>query len=412
MSNTKKFTYLILAFLVAYFIPLSHFRVQGAIMEAFYMLQEYAHQHVLLCLVPAFFIAGGIAVFVSQASVIKYFGAKAKKILAYSVASVSGSILAVCSCTVLPLFTSIYQRGAGIGPATAFLYSGPAINVLAIILTARVLGLRMGVARAVGAIVFAFVIGIAMAVIFRKDDKERLEGADIQMMETEMPRKLWQDIIYFGLMVAFLVFANWGKPADATGVWAAIYSAKWYIAGASLVLLVPVLWGWFEKDELKSWVGETYNFSLLIMPLLFIGVLIAGFLLGRPGHEGMIPSKYVEAVVGARPEAFFALTGMSDGTLHNFIEVIWPLWTNFFASISAAFMYFATLTEVPILQGLIGSGMGQGPALALLLAGPAVSLPSMLVLRGVLGTKKTVTYIVLVVIMATISGMIYGFIFD
>jgi len=412
MSDAKKFTYMVLVFLAAYFMPLENFRVKSGIMEAFYMLQEYAREHVLLCLVPAFFIAGGIAVFVSQASVIKYFGAEAKKILAYSVASVSGSILAVCSCTVLPLFTGIYQRGAGIGPATAFLYSGPAINVLAIILTARVLGLKMGVARAVGAIVFAFVIGIAMAVIFRKDDQERLEGADIQVMEMEPPRKLWQDVIFFALMIAFLVFANWGRPADSTGIWAAIYGVKWYIAGASLVLLVPVLWGWFERDELKSWVGETYNFSLMILPLLFIGVLIAGFLLGRPGHEAIIPSKYVEAVVGARPEAFFALTGMSAGTMHNFIEMIWPLWTNFFAAISAAFMYFATLTEVPILQSLMGSGMGQGPALALLLAGPAVSLPNMLVIRGVLGTKKTVTYVALVVIMATVSGMIYGLIFD
>jgi len=414
MSNTKKFIYMVLAFLVAYIIPLNNPRVKSAIMEAFYMLQEYARDHVLLCLVPAFFIAGGIAVFVSQASVIKYFGAEARKILAYSVASVSGSILAVCSCTVLPLFTGIYQRGAGIGPATAFLYSGPAINVLAIILTARVLGLKMGVARAVGAIVFAFVIGIAMAVIFRKDDQERLEGADIQTMEMEMPRKLWQDIIYFGLMVIFLVFANWGKPTDAAGIWAAIYSVKWYIAGVSLILLAPVLWGWFEKDELKSWVGETYNFSLLILPLLFIGVLIAGFLLGRPGHEAIIPSKYVEAVVGARPDAFFALTGMAEaeGAGHNMIVVLWPLWTNFFAAISAAFMYFATLTEVPILQSLMGSGMGQGPALALLLAGPAVSLPNMLVIHGVLGTKKTATYVILVVIMATVSGMIYGFLFD
>ncbi len=412
MSDRKKFIYMVLAFVVAYFIPLDAFRVELGIMEAFFMLQEYAREHVLLCLVPAFFIAGGIAIFVSQASVIKYFGAQAKKILAYSVASVSGSILAVCSCTVLPLFTSIYQRGAGIGPATAFLYSGPAINVLAIILTARVLGWQMGLARAVGAIVFAFVIGLAMAGIYHKDEKERLAGPGAEMMEAEMPRKLWQDVIFFALMIVFLVFANWGEPADPTGVWAAIYNVRWYIAGASLILLVPVLLRWFQKDELKSWVEETYNFSLLILPLLFIGVLIAGFLLGRPEHEAIIPSKYVEAVVGARPDSFFALTGIGAGAFHDFVKVVWPVWTSFFASISAAFMYFATLTEVPILESLMGSGMGKGPALALLLAGPAVSLPNMLVIRGVLGTKKTVTYLVLVVIMATICGVTYGLIFD
>jgi uncharacterized membrane protein YraQ (UPF0718 family) len=412
MSDSKKFIYLVVAFLAAYFIPFSHVQVQGAIMEAFFMLQEYAHEHVLLCLVPAFFIAGGIAVFVNQASVIKYFGAEAKKILAYSVASVSGSILAVCSCTVLPLFTGIYQRGAGIGPATAFLYSSPAINVLAIILTARVLGLKMGVARGVGAVLFAFLIGIAMGVIYRKEDKERLQGPGIQMMETEMPRALWQDVIFFALLVAFLVFANWGKPLESAGFWYAVYRVKWEIAFASLILLIPVLIRWFKKDELKSWVREAYNYSLLIMPLLFLGVLAAGFLLGRPGHEGIIPSRYVEAVVGANPDSFFQLAGITSESARRVIATIWPVWTCFFASIAAAFMYFATLTEVPILQGLMGAGMGQGPALALLLAGPAVSLPSMLVIRGILGTKKTVTYIALVVGLSTIAGLLFGAIFD
>jgi len=412
MSGRKKFIYLVLALIVAYFIPLESIRVKSSVMESLFMLQFYAREHVLLCLVPAFFIAGGIAVFVSQASVIKYFGAEANRVLAYGVASVSGSILAVCSCTVLPLFTGIYQRGAGLGPATAFLYSGPAINVLAIILTARVLGPRMGFARAVGSVAFALIIGLLMAAIFGKEDKKRLESPGLEMMKREMPRKLGQDIIYFGLMVSFLVFANWGKPAEPAGLWYAVYQVKWFIAAGSLVLLAPVLWFWFKKDELKDWVREAYNYSLLIMPLLIVGVLAAGFLLGRPGHEGLIPSRYVEAAVGARPEAFFALTGIGQGALHNAIAAVWPVWTNFFASIAAAFMYFATLTEVPILQGLMGAGMGQGPALALLLAGPAVSLPSVLVLRGILGTKKTVAYIALVVILSTLAGLIYGFIFD
>ncbi|HMA66250.1 MAG TPA: permease [Desulfosalsimonadaceae bacterium] len=410
MTERKKFLSLVLVFLFAYWMPFTHPRVQMGILEAFLMLREYAREHVLLCLVPAFFIAGGIAVFISQAAVVKYFGAEAKKILSYGVASVSGTILAVCSCTVLPLFASIYQRGAGIGPAVAFLYSGPAINVLAIILTARVLGLEMGLARAVGAIIFAIVIGLSMAGIYRREEAERQRGP-LQMPEAEMPRRLWQDMVFFALMVIFLVFANWGKPAQNEGFWAAVYAIRFYIAGASLILLLPVIWRWFPKEELKEWVGETYSYALMILPLLFIGVMFAGFFLGRPTHEAVIPSKYVEAIVGDSPAQFFALTGMQQGAAHSMIASIWPVWTCFFASISAAFMYFATLTEVPILQSLMGSGMGKGPALALLLAGPAVSLPNMLVIRGILGTRKTVTYLVIVVAFSTFCGLVYGWLF-
>ncbi len=411
MSQRNKFFLILAVFLFAYIIPFTHDRVAGAIMESFLLLQDYAREHVLLCLIPAFFIAGAIAVFISQAAVVKYFGAEAKKILSYGVASVSGTILAVCSCTVLPLFASIYQRGAGIGPAVAFLYSGPAINVLAIILTARVLGFEMGVARAIGAVIFAIVIGLSMAVIYRKEDKERLAGPQMQMPEEKMPRKLWQDLSFFALLVVFLVFANWGRPQSEAGFWTAVYEIRWYVAGLSLVLLVPVLWRWFKKDELKNWVDETFNYALMIMPLLFIGVMFAGFFLGRPGHEAMIPSKYVEAVVGASPAQFFALTGIQAGAAHDVISAVWPVWTSFFASVAAAFMYFATLTEVPILQGLMGSGMGKGPALALLLAGPAVSLPNMLVIRGVLGTRKTAMYIAIVIVFSTICGVIYGQVF-
>jgi len=411
MTDRKKFFYLVLVFLFAYLVPFTHPRVKLAVLEAFLMLQEYAREHVLLCLVPAFFIAGGIAVFISQAAVVKYFGAEAKKILSYGVASVSGTILAVCSCTVLPLFASIYQRGAGIGPAMAFLYSGPAINVLAIILTARVLGFEMGLARAAGAIIFAIVIGLSMAGIYRKDDQQRLAGPQMQMPQEEMSRRLWQDIIFFALMVIFLVFANWGKPAADGGFWAFVYEIKWVVAGVSLVLLVPVLWRWFQKDELKEWVGETYNYTLMILPLLFIGVMFAGFFLGRPTHEAIIPSRFVEAIVGSHPTQFFALTGMQEGAAHDLIAFIWPVWTCFFASISAAFMYFATLTEVPILQSLMGSGMAKGPALSLLLAGPAVSLPNMLVIRGIIGTGKTVTFLCIVIAFSTVCGLLYGAVF-
>jgi uncharacterized membrane protein YraQ (UPF0718 family) len=316
----------------------------------------------------------------------KYFGAKANKFLSYSVASVSGTILAVCSCTVLPLFSGIYKRGAGLGPAIAFLYSGPAINVLAIILTARILGWQIGLARAIGAVVFSVVIGSLMHLIFLKEERARHANGDLQFGLVTVIRSSWKDIIYFFSMVAVLVFANWGKPIEGnTGVWSLIYSVKWWITGFFLVVLGLTLVNWFKKDELKEWTSASWGFALQILPLLLGGVLISGFLLGRVGHEGIIPSRFVEGLVGGN-----------------------SLRANFFSSVVAAFMYFATLTEVPILQGLIGSGMGKGPALALLLAGPALSLPSMLVLRGVIGAKKTAVYVSLVVVMATISGMIFG----
>jgi uncharacterized membrane protein YraQ (UPF0718 family) len=388
MKEWKKFLYILAAFLACFYLPVESMRFNNAIFEALALVKWYAREHVLLCLVPAFFIAGAISVFVSQASVMKYFGAKANKFLSYSVASVSGTILAVCSCSVLPLFSGIYKRGAGLGPAIAFLYSGPAINVLAIIMTARILGWQLGVARAVGAVLFSVVIGLLMHLIFLKEERTRHANGDLTIGEIKENRPLWKNIIYFISMIAVLVFANWGKPlAGDTGVWSLIYTYKWWITGFFLIVLALSLINWFKKDELKDWTSATLTFALQILPLLLGGVLVSGFLLGRVGHEGIIPSKFVFMLVGGN-----------------------SLWANFFSSIVAAFMYFATLTEVPILQGLIGSGMGKGPALALLLAGPALSLPSMLVIRNIIGTKKTVVYVSLVVIMATICGMIFGFI--
>jgi uncharacterized membrane protein YraQ (UPF0718 family) len=375
----------LLVFLAAYFIPFQLPTVQNAIGEAFALLQEYAREHVLFCLIPAFFIAGAISVFISKTSVIKYFGAQAKKILSYSIASVSGTILAVCSCTVLPLFAGIYTRGAGIGPATAFLYSGPAINVLAIILTAKVLGYKLGLARALGAIVFAVVIGLIMHLLFNKEEEKNREKSNLIEGEEKEAHPLWKTTLYFSVMVAILVFINWGKSSPELKVWYFIYQAKWYIGVVLLAVLTWMIFTWFKKAELKEWTFSTWVFAKQIFPLLFAGVLVAGFLLGRPGHEGVIPSQWVARLVG----------GNSMGA-------------NLFASVAGALMYFATLTEVPILQGLLGAGMGQGPALALLLAGPALSLPNMLVIRSILGTKKTMAYIVLVVVMATITGLIYG----
>jgi uncharacterized membrane protein YraQ (UPF0718 family) len=388
MKEKRIFLIFIIVFLLFYFLPLNSARFSGAVHEALALTKWYAREHVLLCLIPAFFIAGAIANFVSQASVMKYLGAKANRVLAYGVASVSGSVLAVCSCTILPLFAGIYSRGAGLGPASAFLYAGPAINVLAIILTARVLGLEIGTARAIGAVIFSVIIGLIMHFIFRKEERKRTDEMLIAP-EVKAPRRFWQDVIYFSLMVGILVFANWGKPVEnGAAFWSQVYQVKWYITGLLAVLLTITIVRWFQKAELSGWIDSTWDYAKMIMPLLFIGVLIAGFLLGRPGQEGVIPSQWVEYLVGGN-----------------------SLWSNLFASVIGALMYFATLTEVPILEGLIGAGMGKGPALALLLAGPALSLPNMLVIRSVLGTKKTLVYTTLIIIMATISGMIYGFFF-
>ncbi len=427
-KEIKTLLWIVVTFVFLYYMPIGSKRFDNAIMEAFHLVKWYAREHVLLCLVPAFFIAGAIGVFVSQESVMKYLGPKSNKWLAYGVASISGTILAVCSCTVLPLFSGIYTMGAGLGPATAFLFSGPAINVLAIILTARILGLELGIARAVGAIVFAVIIGLLMHFIFRHEKME--EEGPVLVEGSKAGRPLWQTAIYFALMIAILVLANWGKPAVESGFWHSVYTLKWTLTAASALGLAVVLGLWFkiswlrlalaaapaillglftpaspvlifaagsiglavitamDKGEAGEWFAASWGFAKQILPLLLIGVFIAGALLGRVGQEGLIPSAWVSQAVGGN-----------------------SLFANFFASIAGAFMYFATLTEVPILQGLIGSGMGKGPALALLLAGPALSLPSMLVLRSVMGGKKTLAFVTLVVIMATITGLLFGWLF-
>lgn len=388
MKDRTKLIFFIVVFLLLYFVPLHGARIKEAILEAILMLQEYAREHVLFCLIPAFFIAGGISIFITKEAVIKYFGPKAKKVVAYGVASVSGTILAVCSCTVLPMFAGIYTRGAGIGPATAFLYAGPAINILAIILTARILGFELGIARAVGAVVFSIIIGVLMATIY-KEKKKETDDFLIPDEAKSKSRSLVQNGLYFLILILILIFAAWAKPKDPIGLWNTIYGIKWYITAVMLITLVVMLFKWFKREERQEWVLSTWTFAKQILPLLFAGVLVAGFLLGRPNTNlGIIPAKFVAMLVGGN-----------------------SLLANFFASISGAFMYFATLTEVPILQGLLGSGMGKGPALALLLSGPALSLPSMLVIRSVIGTKKTLTYILLVVVLSTFVGWIYGSLF-
>ena len=384
MDPRKKLAWIAGVFGVAFFLPMESDRLRTALVQAFVLLQEYAREHVLTCLIPAFFIAGAISIFISKGTVMKYFGARANKLLSYSVASVSGMILAVCSCTVMPLFAGLYTRGAGIGPATAFLYSGPAINVLAIIFTARILDPSLGLARAVGAVTFAALIGLIMAALFPR--REGDEDEDFAGGEEAGERSLGQTIVYFATMILILIFATWAKPKVAWSFWAFIYSIHWFLVAALGLFLAWMLTQWFRKTELQEWVQATREFMLQIFPLLFAGVLIAGLLMGSSGQDnGLIPNRYIEMLVGG-----------------NSVRA------NFFAALSGALMYFATLTEVPILQGLLASGMGKGPALALLLAGPTLSLPSILVIRSIMGTKRTLVYVVLVVTLATLTGMIFG----
>ncbi|MBU0926538.1 MAG: permease [Spirochaetes bacterium] len=385
-SPNRKLLLVIGAFLAAYLVPWGSARVSGALGEAFLMLGEYARDHVLLCLVPAMFIAGAITVFLDQRSVMRYLGPGANRLAAYGVASVSGAILAVCSCTVLPIFKGIYKKGAGLGPAVAFLYSGPAINVLAIVLSAKVFGWRLGLARAVGAVAFSVVIGLAMAFIYRKDDAARAADARLFAAPEEEPaRGLGKMSFYMLSMVGILVFVNWADSGGGSAAWDAVYSAKYWIAAAFGLALLYSLAKWFTRGDLVEWTAATRDFSLQILPLLFGGVLVAGFLLGRPGHDALIPGAWIAGLLGGNSLA-----------------------ANFLAALSGAAMYFATLTEIPIIQGLLGAGMGRGPALALLLAGPSLSLPSMLVISAELGWKKTATYVALVVALSTLAGVAFG----
>jgi uncharacterized membrane protein YraQ (UPF0718 family) len=414
----------ITTFLAVYFLPAGNARFDNAVLEAFRLTHWYAQEHVILCLLPAFVIAGAMAVYISQGSVMRFLGPQASKPVALGVASISGTLLAVCSCTVLPLFGGIYRRGAGLGAAVAFLYSGPAINVMALVLTAKVLGFELGMARAVGAIVFAVAIGGIMHWLYRKEEASRGNNSAGAFEDGEREHSVGVVIAFFSIMIGILIFANW-VPADSSA-WMVVFRWKWQITAAlasALAVLLVMRWDWSAKPvallavavtacallapgtpELafavgtmglmllavlrlsdREWAAQTWGFTQQIAPLLLAGVFIAGFLLGRPGQEGLIPSEWIQTAVG-------------DNSLLSTV----------LASVVGAFMYFSTLTEVPIVQGLVGAGMGKGPALALLLAGPALSLPNMLVIRSILGTGKTITYCVLVVLMATATGFVYG----
>lgn len=431
MRQWKIFAAFLAIFAVAYALPLSNPKVTNAIVEAFKMLQWYARNHTLACVLPALFIAGAVITFLSKEAVLRHLGPKSGKVMAYTVASVSGTILAVCSCSVLPIFAGIYAIGAGIGPAAAFLYSGPALNILAIFLTARVLGFEIGVARAIGAIVFGLIIGLIMSGVFRKDEQQRVERA-VAMPDPAPPRRaLWQTMLYFGCLLALLVFSDWYNPGNVVvhtrdgaeipavvmqetrdelviqvdrpvaalkvgdrislakseidhvseeqGWIMSVYRGKWLLTAAMGLLVLLMVWRWFERDELRQWMHNTWEFAKLLIPLLFGGVFLVGFL------GALLPDEQVARLVGDNSVA-----------------------SNLAASMVGCLFYFATLTEIPILQALMERGMHAGPALALLLAGPALSLPSLLVIGSVIGARKTAVFSLLVIVMATIVGIVYG----
>jgi len=427
----KIFAALVAVFLAAYFLPLDNPKIQQAIYESFRLLQWYARNHTLACIVPALFIAGAIITFLSQDSVMRYLGPKANPVLSYGVASVSGCVLAVCSCSVLPMFAGIYTLGAGLGPATAFLYSGPAINVLAIFLTARVLGFPLGVGRVIGSVVFAVVIGLLMTAIFRKSEREKNEAA-LQMPQDGKPvRHIGKNAVFLAAMILFIIFSDWFNPGNVIvrttdgrqfnavvinemkdsirfqleqdfgqnkfsekitlpktdiakmedrQTWVmSVYHIRWYLAGLAGLAVLIMAWRWFEKDEIRLWMHNTWDFTKMLVPLLYGGVFIVGFI------SALLPEKQVALWVG-------------DNSIRS----------NLVASVIGAFWYFATLTEIPITQALMTLGMDRGPVLALLLAGPALSLPSMIVIQRIMGTAKMLVFVILVVIMATITGMLFG----
>jgi len=333
-------------------------------------VQEYLALHVLMCLVPAFFLAGAIASLFSKESVLKFFGADAPKYVSYTVAAVSGCLLAVCSCTVLPLFAGIYKRGAGIGPATTFLFSAPAINILAVVYTAKILGYDLGAARAFAAVLLSVLVGIIMSLAYERKDTERKPIKTFGEAEHKHSVQLF--ILLIAVLIAPELMSSWGWK----------YTLQ-ILAWVPLIILTAYLsYRWFSKEEINSWMGETWFLIKQITPLLLLGVFFAGIAVV------VLPKEYVAAFVGGN-----------------------SLTSNFISSVAGALMYFSTLTEVPIIKALTLLGMGTGPSLAMLLAGPALSLPNMIVINRIMGVKKGMTYISLVVLIATFSGYIFGSMF-
>lgn len=427
-SELKKLAAMVFVLAAIFFLPIASAEVTAAVGQGLRLTQWYVREHVILCLLPAFLIAGSMAAFIDKASVLRYLGASSKPTTAYGVGAVSGAILAVCSCTILPLFAGIYRMGAGLGPAISFLYAGPAINVLAVIMTGRILGAELGLVRAIAAVVLSIIVGLLMATIFDRAAKDPSKVVPKMVLpEPEAARPLSHLVALFGLLILILVAANWSAPPESEGAWAAIHAAKWSVTAGAALALGLVLWRWFSvsgpglaivvlltsasafvvgqhpelpfmvgmaglcvvlqlsHDAGREWVSQSWGYAKLITPLLVAGVFVAGLLLGSESDRGLVDPERIQELVGG------------NGLL-----------ANLGASVVGAFMYFATLTEIPILKGLLNAGMGEGPALALLLAGPALSLPSMLVIRSVLGTKRTAVYVLIVVVLSTLAGLLYG----
>lgn len=462
-QRSRKLLAVAAVFLAAYFVPIGWGRFDQAVLESLRLVRSYAQDHVLGGLVPALLVAGAITAFIRPASITRFLGARANPALSYAAASVGGTILAVCSCTVLPLFAGVYRLGAGLGPACTFLYAGPAVSVMALLLTARVLGPQLGLARAIASALFGIVIGLLMHLIFRKQEAARAQ----QVLRETPPAAAvpaWQTLAFFVALAGVVVFANWSITGDyraalrccpgghvegavqgvivgrndesitfrdpsgqdrqvplwqlasldqpPTGLlFSAIHRSRFVLAAAFAGCLVAMLVFWFKGRQTVQWLHATGDLAAQILPLLLAGVLVAGFLLGRDGNEGLVPPRFVQMLLGHSPDAFVAACGFTAGPAETITRALWPLWTNLFAALLSAVLYLGSLTEVPLVQGLLNAGMGKGPALALLLAGPAISLPSLAVLTGLLGLKKTFVYCSLAVATATASGLVFGWLF-
>jgi uncharacterized membrane protein YraQ (UPF0718 family) len=367
--NKEIKTFILLAglFLLFYFMPMQSALFTGAILSGFKLLNEYARQHVLTCLLPAFFIAGAISVFVKKDFILRYLGGQTKKYISYTLASVSGAILAVCSCTILPLFAGIRKRGAGLGPAITFLFSGPAINIAAMFLTISVLGAKIGLARIIFSIFISIIAGLSMHFIF----KEKTEEGGLYMEEYKEIKIGKRVLILFFIAMVGVLIVNGLQIAKVI---------KYSLMIALALVTAGIAIFKFHRETTKEWLKETWDFTKMLLPILFIGVFIAGFIMP------FLPEELIVRLVGANTVV-----------------------ANIISAIFGAFMYFSTLTEIPILQALIAKGMHQGPALALLLAGPSLSLPNMLVVRKVLGNKKTAVYVLLVIFYSTIAGLVFGY---
>jgi uncharacterized membrane protein YraQ (UPF0718 family) len=318
----------------------------------------------ILSLLLAFSISGAITVFLSQGVILKYFGPDAKKSSAFFVAGLSGAILAVCSCSVLPMFESIRKKGAGLGPAIAFLFSGPAINLLAITLTFTTLGRVIGVSRILSALVLAWIIGILMHLIYGRKEQKDTKGKALKAPSALTDMTVKARIIFFITLILMLLF----------GVYQPLFTGI-----LALVLLLEI-YLFMSKDDVTMWLLATWDLTKKIIPLFIVGIFLAGVV------QAVIPASTITSLVG-------------ESTVSS----------NLLASVFGAFMYFATITEIPIVASLIDLGMHRGPAMSLLLAGPTLSLPNMIVLTRVLGPKKGFTYFGLVIIVSASVGLLLGF---